>query len=259
MRPDGVRAAGPRHVSGDHRRRRWFAAMVFLFVVGRCSGESWMPTIRDFCSDWSGSNDGQTIDAKPAASVEVHVVIRVNGRHYSSKDLRSTMTASLLSAACAALAILSPSAAFVPSPGNHAAAKASLSMRGVEARKTSQLMMATRRDILSSAAASVVGLVVLGPGDEAVAFQPGPVTAQSAANKAAYAQSYQGVYSDPNHPEGYRIIMASDKGGATMTFSDGVAKDAPEGTEAETYTNLPIAMKEGTNNNELTFDFSFSE
>lgn len=144
-------------------------------------------------------------------------------------------------------------------------------------KMTSQFMMSSsssssssqssRRNILSNAAASfAVGLssafVALGSGpqDAAIAYQPGPVTAQSAANKAAYAESYQGVYSDPNHPEGYRIIMVSSssgkKGGATtMTFSDGVAKDAPEGTEAKTYKNIPVVMKEGSN--ELVFDFSF--
>ena len=62
------------------------------------------------------------------------------------------------------------------------------------------------------------------------------------------------MYTDPNHPEGYRVIMASGNG-ATMTLSDGVAKDAPEGTEEETFKNIPIAV----NGNELSFDFSFSE
>lgn len=128
------------------------------------------------------------------------------------------------------------------------------------AAKTShQLMMSSssqsRRDILSNAASvAAVGLsaLVLGPND-AAAFQPGPITAQSAANKAG--ESYQGVYSDPNHPEGYRIIMTSGKG-ATMTLSDGVAKDAPDGTEEKTYKNIPVAIKEGSN--ELAFDFSFN-
>lgn len=176
---------------------------------------------------------------------------------------------SLLSAACAALAILSPSTAFVPSSrGNQlaAAVKSSLSVSSGSADDTTQPVSlsppspeASRRDILSKAASSVLGLssalVVLGPGDSAGAFQPGPVTAQSAANKAAYALSYQGVWSDPNHPEGYRVIMTDKKGGAAMTFSDGVAKDAPEGTEAKTYSGISIGMKEGSN--ELTFDFSF--
>lgn len=111
----------------------------------------------------------------------------------------------------------------------------------------------SRRDILSNAASVVavgVSALIANPND-AVAFKPGPITAQSAANKAA--ESYQGVYSDPNHPEGYRVIRASGKG-ATMTLSDGVAKDAPDGTEEKTYTNIPVAIKEG---NELSFDFSF--
>ena len=112
---------------------------------------------------------------------------------------------SLLSAACAALAILSPSTAFVPSSrGNQlaAAVKSSLSVSSGSADDTTQPVSlsppspeASRRDILSKAASSVLGLssalVVLGPGDSAGAFQPGPVTAQSAANKAAYAHSYQ--------------------------------------------------------------------
>ena len=40
-----------------------------------------------------------------------------------------------------------------------------------------------------------------------------------------------------------------------MEFTDGVAKDAPEGTEAKIYKNIPVRIKEG--NNEFVFDFSF--
>jgi len=112
----------------------------------------------------------------------------------------------------------------------------------------------SRRGILSDAASvAAVGLaaLVLGPSD-AAAFNTGPITPQSAANKAA--ESYQGVYSDPTHPTGYRVIRASGKG-ATMTFSDGVAKDAPDGTEEKTYTNIPVGIKEGSD--EFLFDFSF--
>lgn len=130
---------------------------------------------------------------------------------------------------------------------------------GASAAKTSQLMMSSsRRDILSNAASiATIGLsaLVLDP-HKAAAFKPGPPTAQSAANKAA--ESYQGVYSDPNHPAGYRVIMASSGGKgsrATMTLSDGVEKDAPEGTEEKTYNNIPVVIKEG--GNELSFDFSF--
>ena len=127
---------------------------------------------------------------------------------------------------------------------------------------TSQLMMSsspqsTRRDILSTGALVGLSALVISPNDaSAGSFRVGPITPQSAANKAA--ESYQGVWSDPMHPNGYRIIMASPSGGgATMTISDGLEKDAPEGAEAETYKNVPVAIKEGSN--ELSFDFSFSE
>jgi hypothetical protein len=122
---------------------------------------------------------------------------------------------------------------------------------------TSQLMMSSpssessRRDILSNAVSfSALGIsaLVINPNTAAAAslraLTGGPVTAQSAANKAA--ESYQGVYTDPNHPEGYRVIMAYGNG-AKMTLSDGA--------EDETYKNIPI----GVSGNELSFDFSFSK
>ena len=130
------------------------------------------------------------------------------------------------------------------------------------ASTTSQLMMSssspqsTRRDILSTGALGLSALVISPNDASAGSFRVGPITPQSAANKAA--ESYQGVWSDPMHPNGYRIIMASPSGsGATMTISDGLEKDAPEGAEAETFKNVPVAIKEGSN--ELSFDFSFSE
>ena len=107
----------------------------------------------------------------------------------------------------------------------------------------------SRRDILSSAASvaalGVSALVIDPKTVSAASLRTGPITAQSAANKAA--ESYQGVYSDPNHPEGYRVIMASGKG-ARMTLCDGGSGD-------ETYKNIPIDV----NGNELSFDFGFSE
>ena len=159
--------------------------------------------------------------------------------------------------ACTALvAVLGGAAAF---SNQHHGAR-------IDAVKTNshQLMMMSssssqscRRDVLSNASTiATVGFstLILGPNAATASFKPGPPTAQSAANKAA--ESYQGVYSDPNHPEGYRVIMATGKG-ATMTLSDGVAKDAPEGTEEKTYKNIPVVVKE--DGNQLLFDFSFSK
>lgn len=129
------------------------------------------------------------------------------GRTY----LRSTMAASSLLAACAVLAFLTPSTAFVPSSrgSQHAmaaSAKSLLFASSGAADDTAKPVslsppssQASRREILSKATSSALGLssalVVLGP-DSAGAFQPGPVTAQSAANKAAYEKSYQGVWAD---------------------------------------------------------------
>jgi len=122
---------------------------------------------------------------------------------------------------------------------------------------TSQLMMtsssseSSRRDILSNAASFAalgISALIVDPNTAAAAslrgLTGGPVTAQSAANKAA--ESYQGVYTDPNHQEGYRVIIASGKG-AKMTLNDGAGD--------ETFKNIPI----GVSGNELSFDFSFSK
>ena len=122
---------------------------------------------------------------------------------------------------------------------------------------TSQLMMtsssseSSRRDILLNAASFAalgISALIVDPNTAAAislrGLTGGPVTAQSAANKAA--ESYQGVYTDPNHPEGYRVIIASGKG-AKMTLSDGAGD--------ETYKNIPIDVS----GHELSFDFSFSK
>ena len=119
---------------------------------------------------------------------------------------------------------------------------------------TSQLKMSSspessRRDLLSNAASAAalgISALVIDPNTaSAASLRTGAITPQSAANKAA--ESYQGVWSDPNHPDGYRTIMASGKG-ATMTLSDG-------GSGAETYKSIPV----GVNGNELSFDFGFSK
>ncbi len=123
-------------------------------------------------------------------------------------------------------------------------------------KSSSQVMLSSsstsessRRDILSNAASvAALGLstLIIDPSTaEAASFRTGEITAQSAANKAA--ESYQGVYTDPNHPDGYRVIMASPSGSkATMTLFDG-------GDNDKTYKNIPV----GINGNELSIDFGF--
>jgi len=76
------------------------------------------------------------------------------------------------------------------------------------------------------------------------------ITKQSAANRAN--ESYQGVYFDPRHPEGYRVIMAKADGkSALMTLSDGIPADPNQ--QEKTYTNQPVKV----DGKQVTIDFSF--
>jgi hypothetical protein len=107
----------------------------------------------------------------------------------------------------------------------------------------------SRRDVLKntgSAVAAAAASMWINPN----AAQAAP-TAQSVANKAN--ESFQGVYFDPNHPDGYRVLMAAKGSGtkATMTLSDGAAKGATE--EPKTFRDIPVSFE----NDELVFDFGF--
>lgn len=92
----------------------------------------------------------------------------------------------------------------------------------------------SRRDVLLSSSIVVSGML----------FLPTPSTNANAAPAANEAASYQGVYSDPNHPRGYRIIYGDNKK-ATMKLQDG-----PSGVVYE------VPVKVGGNKAQLTFDFS---
>ena len=156
-----------------------------------------------------------------------------------------TMSTKLLLTACAALAAPTEVVGFAGSPLATAANASPLAMSPSSPE-------ASRRDVLAGVSSAAFGLATLvaspdGASAKALDLRPGPITEASAANIKAYEASYQGVYSDPNHPEGYRIIMANGKGGATMTLSDG--------NGGETYKNIPVGVKDG----ELSFDFGFSE
>jgi len=89
-------------------------------------------------------------------------------------------------------------------------------------------LAATRRDVLSSAFAAAAATVLVSPNDAI----------------AAGVGSFQGVYSDPKHPKGYRVLVSKGKSAANMELSDG-------GKDGKVF-NLPVKVK-GTN---LTFDFS---
>lgn len=79
-----------------------------------------------------------------------------------------TMMSSILSAACAALVIVSPTSAFVPSPSNYVTVKSALSMSNdVESTTT------TRRVFMDNVA-SVTAVVA---GASSVWMQPSPAMA----------------------------------------------------------------------------------
>ena len=123
------------------------------------------------------------------------------------------------------------------------------------ATTSSQLDMTSRREVLqtTSAALGAASLLVLNPTRAQAGGMGRKMTETSAANKAN--ESYQGVYYDPNHPNGYRVIMATkDANKATMTLSDGVSKEAAKaGETAKTYDGISVAVQ----GNDLVFDFGF--
>lgn len=110
--------------------------------------------------------------------------------------------------------------------------------------RSSQLM-ASRRDFMSNAAAAAAVLVLPTVADAKTSEKDATVAATG---------SFQGVFSDPKHPKGYRILVSKGSGSAIMTLSDGAPKD---GSEAKLFS-LPIKVKqdkkEGTTL--LSFDFS---
>ena len=130
-------------------------------------------------------------------------------------------------------------------------------LRSASTVTTTQLGMASspppsRRDVLKNAgsAAAAASCVWFNPTPVQAAFDGG-ITEQSAKNKAN--ESYQGVYYDPKHENGYRVLMAvkGSDNKATMTLCDGVPKDSTD--EAKTYREIPVSVDNG----DFVFDFSF--
>lgn len=83
-----------------------------------------------------------------------------------------------------------------------------------------------------------------------------PTGAEAKANEVSEATlnpTFQGVYADPNHPNGYRVLIVAPKGGAYMTLSDGVPKGSDD--VAQTYRKVPVKVS----GNKLSFDFSFKK
>lgn len=114
------------------------------------------------------------------------------------------------------------------------------------ATSSNSQLMASRRDFMSSAAVAAAVLVLPNVAEAATDAKKSPA--------AAGFPSFQGVFSDPKHPKGYRIIVAKGSGSATMTLSDGPAKD---GSPGKIFT-FPVKVKQDkkAGTTLLTIDFS---
>mmetsp|Transcript_12869 Transcript_12869/g.14090 ORF Transcript_12869/g.14090 Transcript_12869/m.14090 type:complete len:277 (-) Transcript_12869:97-927(-) len=115
---------------------------------------------------------------------------------------------------------------------------------------SSSQLMALRRDFLSNTAAVAAAIWVLPNVAEATttAEKIADTPKKPADTKAATVSgSFQGVFSDPKHPKGYRVIVAKGSA-ATMSLSDG-------GANSKLF-NLPVKVNKGKDGTTLTIDFS---
>mmetsp|Transcript_40691 Transcript_40691/g.85483 ORF Transcript_40691/g.85483 Transcript_40691/m.85483 type:complete len:235 (+) Transcript_40691:191-895(+) len=96
---------------------------------------------------------------------------------------------------------------------------------------------ATRRDFFSGVASAAVaaGVVVAQP-PAAMAKSPAPLP------------PINGIYSDPKHPNGYRVVRAADKNNAVVTL-----QDEPKGPIITCTGKIKTSKKTGTT---VTFDLS---
>lgn len=128
----------------------------------------------------------------------------------------------------------------------------------VDKRSTSSSsqLMASRRDFVSNTAAAVAVLVLPNVAGAATAEKEGTKAASQKKDSSATlvgTGSYTGVWSDPNHPKGYRVLVANGSS-CTMTLNDGPFKN---GYIPDTF-NLPVKVKQDkkSGNTLMTFDFS---
>jgi len=125
----------------------------------------------------------------------------------------------------------------------------------VDQRKTrsssssSSQLLASRRDFMSTTAvAAAIMVLPKVAGAATTADKIADVPKKQADTKVtAVSGSFQGVFSDPKHPKGYRVIVAKGSA-ATMSLSDG-------GADSKLF-NLPVKVNKGKEGTTLTIDFS---
>lgn len=119
---------------------------------------------------------------------------------------------------------------------------------------SSSQLMASRRDFMSNAAAAAAVLVLPNVAEAATAEKEASKTASQKQDlSSAGSGSYTGVWSDPNHPKGYRVLVAKGSS-CKMELFDGPTK---YGYVPDTY-NLPVKVKQDkkSGDTKMTFDFS---
>jgi len=114
-------------------------------------------------------------------------------------------------------------------------------------------LMASRRDILTNAVVAAAAAVLIPPNVAEAASEKVTAPATATATKTT-APSFQGVFSDPKHPKGYRVIVSKSANSAFMELSDGVPKD---GGDAKIY-NFPVKVTQDKKlkTTSLAIDFS---
>merc|ERR1740117_794535 len=121
-------------------------------------------------------------------------------------------------------------------------------MMAEDSSESSITSTSSRRDIFKNA--------IIATATAGAVFAISPNIAEAKKPTVARPISFQGVFYDPKHPDGYRTIIAASKkkgGAAIMNLSDGVPKGSEE--IEKTYKNQSV--KVSADGKQLTFDFGF--
>jgi len=132
-------------------------------------------------------------------------------------------------------------------------AKTATAKTAAPSLSSSALLSSTRREVLSEAmmigsAVSLASFAVVAPANAVSEKKQEKDQDSAVVPTLSKASSFQGVYTDPKHPKGYRVITST-----SMTLSDG-------GKDAVVYRDLPLKSSKDKNENNgatlLTLDFS---
>lgn len=116
-------------------------------------------------------------------------------------------------------------------------------------RRGTVLEAVNRREALVAAGSLAGGMLLAGTPFEAVAAATTTTDAKKKKKDDAKKFAFNGVYKDPQHPDGYRILVGAVNKEGTMTL-----QDDPNG---KTF-NIPIVSKVDEESGKVTLTFDFS-